>query len=76
MQNLITESVKKAAAKRVKTLGIQTYTRLRVNNETTDIVISKDNLGVNFYYAPASIEQGKKIMFITFFDLDYAEFNK
>lgn len=72
MKNLITSEVKKAANEKALIMPIGAYSRLRVNNEISDIVISPSSSGVWFYNEPGTIRKdisSKVICFISYKDL-------
>lgn len=72
MKDLITNEVKKVANEKALTMPIGTYSRLKVNNEISDIVISATSSGVYFYNEPDTIGKdisSKIICFISYKDL-------
>ena len=72
MKNLITNEVKKVANEKALGMPIGTFSRLKVNNEISDIVISPTSSGVWFYNEPGIIGKdilNKIICFISYKDL-------
>jgi len=72
MKNLITLEVKKATNEKVSKMPLGTYSRLRVNNEVSDIVVSPTSSGVWFYNETGTISRdtlSKIICFISYSDL-------
>jgi hypothetical protein len=72
MKNLITLEVKKATNEKVFKMPLGTYSRLRVNNEVSDIVVNPTSSGVWFHNEPGTIGRdisSKIICFISYSDL-------
>jgi hypothetical protein len=72
MENLITNEVKKVANEKALRMPIGTYSRLKVNNEISDIVINPTSSGVWFHNEPGTIEKdisSKILCFISYKDL-------
>lgn len=72
MKNLITSEVKKVANEKAFKMPIGTYSRLKINDEISDIVISPSSSGVWFYHEPGTIGKNtsiKPICFISYKDL-------
>lgn len=55
MKNLITNEVKRVAIEKSKFMDLGTYSRLKVNGEITDVVISPSSSGIYFYNTPCAI---------------------
>lgn len=51
----ITSEIKKIAKEKAMRMPLGTYSRLKVNNEVSDIVISPSSSGVYFYNVPSTI---------------------
>lgn len=72
MRNLITREVKKVAKEKALKMPIGTYSRLKINNEITDIVIKPSPYGIYFYNEPTTIGKdilNKTVCFIYYEDL-------
>ena len=72
MENLITNEVKKVANEKAFRMPMGTYSRLTINCEPSDIVISSSSSGVYFYNVPGTIgsDISKKLIgFISFSEL-------
>ena len=72
MKNLITDEVKKVAYEKALKMPKGTYSRLKVNNEISDIVIKPSPYGVYFYKEPTTIGKdilSKNLCFIYYEDL-------
>ena len=57
MENLITPEVKKVALDKQKRMSLGTFSRLKLNNEISDIVIRKSSSGIYFYNVPGTIDE-------------------
>lgn len=57
MENLITPEGKTVALEKQNRMPLGTYSRLKVNNEISDIVIRKSSCGVYFYNVPGTIQK-------------------
>lgn len=53
----ITSEIKKIAKEKAMRMPIGTYSRLKVNGEISDIVISPSSSGVYFYNVPGTITE-------------------
>ena len=51
----ITSEMRKAASEKVFGMPLGTYSRLKLNGEVSDIVISASSSGVYFYNVPGTI---------------------
>ncbi len=72
MKNLITSEVKKATNEKVFRMPLGTYSRLKVNNEISNIVVNPTSSGVWFHNEPSTIGKdisSKIICFISYNDL-------
>lgn len=72
METLITNEVRKVANEKAFRMPIGTYSRLKVNNEISDIVINPTSSGVWFHNEPGTIGKdisSKIICFISYEDL-------
>lgn len=73
MENLITPEVKKIAKEKAFSMPIGTYSRLKVNNEISDIVINPTSSGIWFHNEPNTIGKdiaNKIVCFISYKDLN------
>jgi len=72
MKKSITTEVKKATNDKAFRMQLGTYSRLKINNEISDIVINPTSSGVWFHHEPSTIGKdiSKKIIcFISYNDL-------
>ena len=72
MEKLITNEVKKVAKEKAFKMQIGTYSRLKVNNEISDIVINPTSSGIWFHNEPGVIGKdisSKIVCFISYKDL-------
>ena len=53
----ITSEIKKIAKEKAMRMHLGTYSRLKVNGEISDIVISPSSSGVYFYNVPGTITE-------------------
>lgn len=73
MGNLITNEVKQIAKEKAFSMPMGTYSRLKVNNEISDIVINPTSSGVWFHHEPNTIGKdisSKIVCFIAYKDLN------
>ena len=52
----ITSEIRKIAKEKAMTMPLGTYSRLKVNDEISDMVISPSSSGVYFYNVPGTID--------------------
>ena len=51
----ITKEIKRISAEKARTMPLGTYSRLKVNNQISDIVIQPSSSGVYFFNVPGTI---------------------
>ena len=62
----ITSQIRKIAKEKAITMPLGTFTRLKVNGEISDIVISPSSTGVYFYDVPGTITENILDQYIGF----------
>lgn len=55
VETIRTAEIKKIAKEKAMGMPLGTYSRLKINGEISDIVISPSSSGVYFYYVPETI---------------------
>jgi dihydrodipicolinate synthase/N-acetylneuraminate lyase len=55
MTQTITSEIKKLAQEKIQSMPLGAYTRLKINGQISDIVISTVSSGVYFYNVPGTI---------------------
>ena len=73
MENLITTEVKRVAKEKAQTMPLGTYSRLKVKNNISDIVIQTSSSGVWFHNVKGTI--GKDISELIIGFKSYNELN-